>query len=429
MKTNTQQLVKIIDFWKKSVEKDELYDRLILEKIDHKSKEIVDLVGPRRSGKSSILKLIIRRLKLSDNFLYINFEDPFFVTHNNPQIIEEMVAVFREYFNPRLDYLFFDEIQEINQWEKAIRKLRDGEKVKIFITGSSSKLLSGEISSLITGRHLSYNISPLSFSEFLVFRKIKIRAKKDIILKERNTLRMFGEYLKIGGFPEAALTADVELLKNYFYDILQKDIVMRHNIREKEVLEKMAVYLLSNSGKITSMESLKAAFNISFFAAQTYLKYFKESFLVFELPQFSYSLKKQSKALKKIYAVDIGLANAVSFKFSEDKGRMLENAVFLELKNKKGELYYYKTKNNLEVDFLVKEKTKVKKLIQVCWTLEDKKTKEREIKSLMVAMDELKLKNGFILTYNEEDEIKVNKKMINIVPCWKWLLKDYCAII
>ena len=424
MKINTQQLVKIIDFWKKSVEKDKLYDRMILGKIDHKSKEIVDLVGPRRSGKSSILKLIIRRLKLSDNFLYINFEDPFFVTHNNPQIIEEMVTVFKEYFNPKLEYLFFDEIQEINQWEKAVRKLRDGEKFKIFITGSSSKLLSGEISSLITGRHLSYNISPLSFSEFLAFRGIKICAKRDIILKEKRILRMFGEYLKIGGFPEAALTADMELLKNYFYDILQKDIVMRHNIREKEILEKMAVYLLSNSGKITSMESLKAAFNISFSAAQSYLEYFKESFLVFELPQFSYSLKKQGKALKKIYAVDIGLANAVSFKFSEDKGRMLENAVFLELKNKEGEIYYYKTKNNLEGDFMVKEKTKIKKLIQVCWTLEDKKTKEREFRSLMAAMDELKLKDGFILTYNEENKIKINKKIINVVPCWKWLLEN-----
>jgi len=424
MKINTQQLVKIIDFWNKSVERDKLHSRLVLEKINYKSKEIVDLVGPRRSGKSSILKLIIKRLKLSGNFLYINFEDPFFVTNNNPQIIEELVAVFKEYFNPKLEYLFFDEIQEINQWEKAVRKLRDGEKFKIFITGSSSKLLSGEISSLITGRHLSYNIFPLSFSEFLAFRGIKICAKKDIILKEKKFFKMFNEYLKIGGFPEAVLTENPELLKNYFYDILQKDIVMRHNIREKEILEKMAVYLLSNSGKITSIESLKTAFNISFFAAQSYLEYFKESFLVFELPQFSYSLKKQSKALKKIYAVDIGLANAVSFKFSEDKGRMLENAVFLELKNKEGEIYYYKTKNNLEVDFMVKEKTKIKKLIQVCWTLEDKKTKERELRSLMAAMDELKLKDGFILTYNEEDEIKMNKKIINVVPCWKWLLEN-----
>jgi len=430
MKINTQQLVKVIDFWNKSVERDKLHDRLALEKINYESKEIVDLVGPRRSGKSSILKLIIKRLKLSGNFLYINFEDPFFVANNDPQIIEELTAVFKEYFNPRLEYLFFDEIQEIKQWEKAVRKLRDGEKFKIFITGSSSKLLSGEISSLITGRHLSYNIFPLSFSEFIAFRGIKICEKKDIILKEKKIFKMFDEYLKIGGFPEAVLTRNPELLKNYFYDILQKDIVMRHNIREKEILEKMAVYLLSNSGKITSIESLKAAFNISFLAAQSYLEYFKESFLVFELPQFSYSLKKQSKALKKIYAVDIGLSNAVSFKFSEDRGRMLENAVFFELKNEEEEIYYYKTKNNLEVDFLMKEKTKVKKLIQVCWSLEDKKAKERELKSLIAAMDELKLKDGFILTYNEEDEIRINKKTINVIPVYKWLLKsDYCAII
>ena len=422
MKIETQQLVKIIDFWNNSAEKNDLHNRLILENIDYKSKEIVDLVGPRRSGKSSILKLIIKRLKLRDNFLYINFEDPFFITHNNPEIIEEIIAVFREYFNSDLKYLFFDEIQEIKQWEKVVRKLRDGEKFKIFITGSSSKLLSGEISSLITGRHISYNVFPLSFFEFLIFKGMRIDKKRDIILKDKKILKMFDAYLKIGGFPEAVLTKNIELLKNYFYDILQKDVMTRHDIRDKDVLEKIAIYLLSNSGNIASMESIKTAFNISFSATQSYLKYFEESFLIFKLPQFSYSLKKQSKALKKIYSIDIGLSNAVSFKFSADKGRMLENAVFLELKNQDNEIYYYKTRKNLEVDFLLKYKTEIKELIQVCYTIEDKKTKQREIKSLLEAMDELKFKRGLILTYNEEDIIKINKKTINVVPVYKWLL-------
>ena len=422
MKIETQQLVKIIDFWNNSAKKNDLHNRLILENIDYKSKEIVDLVGPRRSGKSSILKLIIKRLKLRDNFLYINFEDPFFITHNNPEIIEEIIAVFREYFNSDLKYLFFDEIQEIKQWEKVVRKLRDGEKFKIFITGSSSKLLSGEISSLITGRHISYNVFPLSFFEFLIFKGMRIDKKRDIILKDKKILKMFDAYLKIGGFPEAVLTKNIELLKNYFYDILQKDVMTRHDIRDKDVLEKIAIYLLSNSGNIASMESIKTAFNISFSATQSYLKYFEESFLIFKLPQFSYSLKKQSKALKKIYSIDIGLSNAVSFKFSADKGRMLENAVFLELKNQDNEIYYYKTRKNLEVDFLLKYKTEIKELIQVCYTIEDKKTKQREIKSLLEAMDELKFKRGLILTYNEEDIIKINKKTINVVPVYKWLL-------
>lgn len=421
---NHQQLVKIIDFWLKSVGKDELFSRAVIEKINFSGKEIIDLVGPRRSGKSSILKLIIKRLKLNGNFLYINFEDPFFVDHNYPQIIEELTLVFKEYFNQDLKYVFFDEIQEINHWEKAVRKLRDGEKFKIFITGSSSKLLSGEISTLITGRHLSYKVFPLSFAEFIFFKKIYLKSKKDIILQEKKLLSEFGEYLKIGGFPEAVLSDNQELLKNYFFDILQKDIVMRYDVREKDILEKMAVYLLSNAGNIISIESLKEMFNISFAAADSYLGYLKDSFLIFELIQFSFSLKKQSKALKKIYAVDIGLANNVSFKFSEDKGRALENIVFLELKKDGKEIYYYKTKNNLEIDFLVKEKAEIKSLIQVAWSLDDEKTKEREIKNLSIALDELKLKNGLVLTYNEEDEIKLNNKIIKIKPVFKWLLEN-----
>ena len=205
MKNNSEQLIKIIDFWKKSVETDTLQGRFIAGKINVKSKEIVDLAGPRRSGKSSILKLIIRNLKLKDDFLYINFEDPFFIDHNSPQVIEELVSVFREYFSPDLRYLFFDEIQEIDHWEKAVRKLRDGENFKIFITGSSSKLLSGEISSLITGRHLSYKIFPLSFLEFLDFEKIKLKGRKDVVLKEKILHKKFLKYMEIGGFPEVVI--------------------------------------------------------------------------------------------------------------------------------------------------------------------------------------------------------------------------------
>ncbi|MFA5925312.1 MAG: ATP-binding protein [Parcubacteria group bacterium] len=419
-----EQLIKIIDFWQKSVETDNLRNRLIANEIGTKSREIIDLVGPRRSGKSSILKLIIRNFKLKDNFLYINFEDPFFIDHNDPQVIEELAAVFREYFNPGLRYLFFDEIQEITHWEKAVRKLRDGENFKIFITGSSSKLLSGEISSLITGRHLSYKIFPLSFSEFIDFKKIKIGKRKDIVLKERMLYKEFLEYMEIGGFPEVVLSGDQALLKNYFFDVLQKDIIMRHDIREKGTLEKMAVFLLSNSGKIVTAESLKKAYNFSYEAVSSYLEYFKEAFLIFELLQFSYSLKKQSKAFKKIYAVDVGLANNVSFRFSEDKGRILENIVFLELKRRQNDIFYYKNKDGSEVDFLIRERNRNREIIQVCWSMDDNETKKRETGSLLKAMDELKLKAGLILTNDESEEIGVKGKKIRVRPVYKWLLED-----
>ncbi len=424
MKNNNEQLIKIIDFWQKSAEKNELQSRPIVEKIDLAGKEIIDLVGPRRSGKSSILKLIIRNLKSKNEFLYINFEDPFFIERNNPQIIEEIIAVYREYFNSELRYLFFDEIQEIKHWEKAIRKLRDGENFKIFITGSSSKLLSGEISSLITGRHLSYNILPLSFLEFIRFKKIKLNSQKDIVLKEKMLRREFLKYAEIGGFPEVVLSNNQALLKNYFFDILRKDIIMRHDIREKDALEKMAIFLLSNSGKIVTTESMKKAYNLSYEAVFSYLEYFKESFLVFDLLQFSFSLKRQSKALKKIYAVDSGLANAVSFKFSEDKGRALENIVFLEIKRRQNEVFYYKNKDGTEVDFLTREKNENKKLIQVCWSLNDNETKKREVENLLKAMDELKMKAGVILTDNETDKLKIKGKTITIKPVFRWLMEE-----
>lgn len=423
MKTEMNQIVKVIDFWQKSAKKNELFNRDILKDIIIGGKEIVDLVGPRRSGKSSILKLLIKRFNLNDNFLYINFEDPFFIENNEPQIIEEIISVFREYFNKNLRYIFFDEIQEIEQWEKALRKLRDSEDFKIFITGSSSKLLSKEISSLLTGRHLSFKVFPLSFSEFLAFKGIELGNKRDIILKEKKLLKEFDSYFSIGGFPEVVLSQNRELLKNYFFDILQRDIVARYRIREKDILEKMAVYLLTNSGKILSVESLKKTFNLSFSAASSYLGYFKDAFFVFDLPQFSYSLKKQSKALKKIYAVDTGFAESVSFKFFEDKGRVLENIVFLELKRKNNEIFYYKTKEGLEVDFFIREKAMAKNLIQVSWSLSDPNTKERELKSLFFAMEETKLKNSLILTHADEEEtIRNDNKIITILPAWKWLL-------
>ncbi len=422
MNISHQQLVKVIEFWRESIKPDELQNRDIIGAVDLKSREIINLVGPRRSGKSSILKLIVKHLELKDNYLFINFEDPIFITNNDPAVIEELIQVFREYYNPKLEYLFFDEIQEITHWERVIRKLRDGDKFKIFLTGSSSKLLSGELSTLLTGRHQSYRILPLSFMEFLVFRGVAVTSKKDLVLKEKTILKMFDEYLSIGGFPEIVLTNNRELLKSYFFDILQKDIVMRYDVREKEILQKMAVYLMSNAAKIVSVETLKNTFMISFALASSYIGYLKESFLIFDLPQFSYSLKTQHKALKKIYSIDQGLSNAVSFKFSEDNGRALENVVFLELLKRGDEIYYYMTAGNQEVDFLLKQGRGMTGLIQVSWSLEDKKTRHREIRALSQAMEETNINQGTILTYNEEETAEIKGRVIQIMPAWKWLV-------
>jgi uncharacterized protein len=417
----TKQAIKVIDFWQKNSKKELLFSRDVLEKVDSKSSEVVDLIGIRRSGKSSILKLIISKLKNPAKSLYLNFEDPFFITHNRPETIEEMIEIYKIHFNPDLKFLFFDEIQAIDKWESAIRKLREGGFYKIFITGSSSKLLSSELSTLLTGRHLSLNVFPLSFSEFLDVRGVAWKTQKQRALGQAKIEKEFDSFLKWGGFPEIVKTRNAPLLKTYFYDILQKDIVSRYDIRDKAALEKMAVFVLSNSAKIVSLESLKNSFNLSYETVSNYLSYFKEAFLISELNQFSYSLKTQQKSFKKIYSIDQGLSGAVSFRFSDDRGRMLENAVFVELSRRGEEIYYYKTKKNSEVDFYVHGGRK-KILIQVCQSLADEKTKRRETRSLALAMKEMKVSSGLILTENEEGEIVEDDEKIKILPVWEWML-------
>lgn len=417
-------LLKIIDFWQGVAEEKGLRNRQQVAKIDTETKEVVDIVGPRRSGKSSVMKILIQKLKPKGNFLYMNFEDPYFIDHNTPVVLEELVETYKEYYQSKLNYLFFDEVQNIASWEKAVRKLRDSGQYKIFISGSSSKLLSSELASLLSGRHLSYQLLPLSFAEYLDFGGITIQGKKDIILKEKTLLRHFGEYLDWGGFPAVVISRKQELLKQYYFDMIQKDIVKRYEIREKAVLDKMGVYLLTNSAKTISVTAMKNLYGISHELASTYLEYFKDAFLVFEVPQFSYSVKTQQKALKKIYAVDTGLANTISFRFSQDKGRILETSVFLALKQLGKEMYYYKTKSGKEIDFLIKESDFKIQLIQVAWDIEDEKTKQREVGRLVEAMEEQKVGQGLLLTYDTNGNVPVKGGQIQIRPVNQWILEQ-----
>src|SRR3990170_6588827 len=376
-------LVKVIDFWQENARQIGLLPRAIIDAIDTKTKEAVDIVGPRRSGKSSVMKLLIQKMKAKGNCLYMNFEDPYFLERSTPSVIEELMEAYTVYFKPNLSYIFFDEIQNISSWEKAVRKLRDGQ-YKIFLSGSSSKLLSGEFSSLLTGRHISYQLLPLSFREYLMFLRVPLPDKTAMILQDAALQKYLEEYLGIGGFPAVVLSGNQELLKQYYTDMIQRDIVRRHEVREAPILEKMGAYLITNSAKIVSLSSLQRLYGISYELVSTYMDYFKEAFLLFEMPQFSYSLKTQQKAMKKIFPVDTGLANAVSFRFSEDRGRMLETAIFLELRRRQKETYYYKTDSGKEVDFFVKDKEK-NEFIQVAWDLDDEKTRQREIASLLEA--------------------------------------------
>jgi len=213
------------------------------------------------------------------------------------------------------------------------------------------------------------------------------------------------------------------LLRNYFEDILNRDLINRFKIRKTEKLKTLAKFYFSNSSSLVSYNKVAKFLKIPLNTVERFSEYLTYPYLVYFVNKFSYSLKEQSVNPRKIYISDLGLKNAVSFDFSENKGQLLENLVFLRLLKTEKEIYYYKTKNNLEVDFLVKKKQKVELLIQVCLTLKDFKTRDREIEALVKAMRELKLRRGIIITEDEEDEIKIDGKKIKAVPAYQWLLK------
>ncbi|MBU0764232.1 MAG: ATP-binding protein, partial [Bacteroidetes bacterium] len=260
---------------------------------------------------------------------------------------------------------------------------------------------------------------PFSFKEILDYKKINYSDLSS--LTNAAILNEFDIYLENGGIPDFIKYNNLEFLKRLYEDIVQKDLVARFGIRNNIAFRKVTQYLMTNFTKEVSYNSLTKIIGIqSPNSIKDYIGYLQDSYLIFELHKYDFSLKRQYVSNKKIYVIDNGIRNRVAFRFGADLGNLLENIVFIELKMRQKDLYYYKTKNNMEVDFFVKENNP--QLIQVCYSIEDYKTKEREIKSLKTAMDELDLKEGLILTYNSFDDIKIEDKMIYIRPTWKWLI-------
>ena len=420
---DTEKIRDIIIFWKNEVLNSKLFPRDLSSSLDIKNPEVVDITGVRRSGKSSVLKLIAKGLEDPDSWLYINFEDPYFSVNNSATVVEDIIEVYVRYFSDKLEYLFFDEIQNIDSWERAVRKYRDGSHYKIFVTGSSSKLLGGELSTLLTGRHTSFSLMPLSFKEYLLFKGIVVAGEKDIFMKGDDLKRAFQEYLSCGGFPQPVLTGQRELLKSYYGDIVEKDIVGRYDVRDKNTLEKIGLFMMSNVSKTLSLTSLKKIYSISFSKSTNYVDYFKEAMLFYELEQHSPSLKSRQRGLKKIYSVDTGMANIVSMSFSEDKGRLLENAVFLELKRRGKQTFYYKTPT-CEVDFVVRENNRDKELVQACWDISNLETRARELKALKKAADNLKLKKATIVTIAQKETVTHEGLKVGIVPAHEWFIAE-----
>ena len=376
--------------------------------------EIKVLEGARRVGKSTLMYQIIEKLvRNGQQVLYINFEDEILKKYT----LEEIVATFRE--KKKLQNLFVDEVQNCKEWVPFIRKVYDRKEVaQIWISGSNSSLIKKEFATLLTGRNIPISVHPLSFKEYLQFNSVAFcypfSAEQESVVKGS-----FQAYAKMGAFPAVVLrpVLQKELLTSYFEDFIYKDIASRHSVNTTKIKE-LGIYLATNSAKLFSYRGAAAALQLHPNTIGDYCSYFYEIFLFSELYKFDYSLKKQMSSEKKVYIADTGLASAISFRFSEDEGRMLENIVFNELRRRREEIYFHKQK--YECDFLIKKELKITQAFQVTRSLKEKSTKEREIKGLLEAMQTHQLSKGTILTMDEEGEEK--ELGIDILPVWKWLL-------
>lgn len=378
--------------------------------------------GVRRCGKSTLLNQVIGDL-YKEGVYYLNFEDERLMDFA-VEDFNDLYEVFLELYAEKKVF-FFDEIQNVPKWEVFVRRMQ-GKGCKFFITGSNASLLSKELGTKLSGRNVSIELFPFSFREFLSFKGVQPSQNGLFLTEERAALKKHSsEYLRHGGMPEYLKYQDQVLLKRVYEDILYRDIVARYGIKQVKPLRELGLYLLSNIGGTFSYNNLKKILGLgSMNTIKSYADYLENSYLIFLVSKFSYSLKEQFVALKKIYCIDNGLAESVAFQFSKNKGKFLENLVFLELKRRFTEIYYYKTTNNLEVDFLVKTGRKDVKLIQVADNLNNDKTRRREVDSLAKAMEELRLKTGLILTDDTEEDLQIAGKSIKAVPLYKWLLGE-----
>jgi predicted AAA+ superfamily ATPase len=343
-------------------------------------------------------------MRTTNGKYYFNFEDPK-ANHFELDDFQKLDELFEQEFGPHNCY-FFDEIQNVEQWELFVRTQLDRGK-HFLITGSNASLLSKELGTRLTGRHLSVELFPFSYDEFLSFTK------------SVSGPETFNIYLKKGGFPEYLQFGRNEILQELLTDIIMRDIVVRHKLRSPKAIKELALYLISNIGVEFSYNKLAKTFNLgSTNSAISFVSYLEDSYLLFSVPKFSHSLKKQSVNPKKIYAIDNGLADVNSVSFSSNKGRMLENMVFLELRRHGKDIFYFK--GDKECDFVVKASNKIVHAIQVCYNLAEE-NKNREIGGLVEAMETFDLSEGLILTFDQLDTLKIGEKSLKVIPVWRWL--------
>jgi uncharacterized protein len=399
-------------------------------RIPFDSGKIVSLIGVRRSGKTSILYRLIEKLREyvnPANIVYINFEDdrlfPLQLQNLN-DLIEAYYELHPEKREEKI-HLFFDEIQNVENWEIFVRRIYDTLNVELFITGSSSKLLSAEIATSLRGRTITYEIFPFSFSEYLRFRKIEINLYSSKSLSY--IANAFNDYLHHGGFAETIeVMPDIrsKILSDYVNLIIYKDIVERHRIKNLALMKHLVKYCFTNMATAVSTTKLYNDFKSQGFKLGKdtlfeYFSYLGDAFAIFSVPIFRNSVREEQRNPKKIYAVDNGFKSVFDVSLSPDYGRLYENAAFLHLRRKSGEVYYFLQKQ--EVDFYCK--TDMGPLVaNICYDIKNPKTRKREVTGLVEALTFFNCNQGYLLTRDHEETAVYDSKNIMILPLWKWLL-------
>lgn len=404
-------------------ERDELLARhYLMRKSNTDVKTLLDnpmiklITGPRRVGKSTYALLMLQ----GKSFAYLNFDDNLLLSAWD----EELVMRTLDEVYPNYEFLLLDEVQNLKDWDVWVSKLyRRGKN--LVITGSNAKMLSGEMATVLTGRYLQVEMLPFSLTETIEWKGANINSISNA--KQAEAVAIADDYLRNGGYPE---TIDMRsITRNYlstlFDSIIWKDVAKRHNIRNITDLNNIALYLLSNfCNPLSANDIAKELSMTSVTTTRKFMDYLHEPYLFYYLPRFNNKLKLMKKAASKVYVIDNGFVAAKAFNLSENLGRLLENEVFVELLRQgyqvETSLFYYRSRNNREVDFVTRQGTHINQLIQVCYDMTSPKTEKREVSSLIECAGELKCKNLLIITNNEEREIHTDGYNIKVIPFIKY---------
>lgn len=391
---------------------------------DYLNTTLIKLItGPRRAGKSVTALQFLK----NQNFAYLNFDDELLLKHfDEDAVIQGLNVVYNDF-----SYLLLDEIQNLPNWEMWVNKLyRRG--INLIITGSNSKLLSHEMASTLTGRYVQITVLPFSFAETMTINEKSLPTQAELTpIETGKLLGLLHTYLSNGGFPETVLNPGI--LKNYlsslFDSILLKDILKRFRVRQTQQLYDLSNYLLSNYTNLYSFNQVKDALDFNSVATvQKFIGYLEEPYLFQHITRYTTKLKNKQKTAHKIYIIDNGFIKARFFELSPNYGRLLENLVFVELlrRDLKPELdiFYYRTRNDREIDFLIRKGHQIDQLIQVCYDIQQPKTLKRELDALVEAAIELKCTNLFVITWDHEEWIEINSFKIKLIPAYQWLLNS-----